>query len=163
MLKCERISHLRARNCARFNTVYSTTNEVGPQQDTPEHANLQEEQGFGYCSILGELIYAYVACRPDIGYHIRQRTALPGQWSGSCCLTLNTRIKTPRIKEVGPVKPVNTDFPYPTEIKELDIPEMTAEIICASVREGAPGVPAAPAPVVPRTTVTEQRKCSLSS
>ena len=42
--------------------------EVGPPEGSPEHANLAAEQGFAYRTLLGELFYAYIACRPDIGY-----------------------------------------------------------------------------------------------
>ena len=44
--------------------------DVGPEENTKEHADLQEKEGFGYRSLLGELMYAYVTCRPDIGYHV---------------------------------------------------------------------------------------------
>ena len=42
----------------------------GPKEGTIEHRNLQEKQGFSYQSLLGEIMYAYVSCRPDIGYAI---------------------------------------------------------------------------------------------
>jgi hypothetical protein len=43
---------------------------VGPLEGTREHADLASNQGFGYRSLLGELMYAYVSCRPDIGYAV---------------------------------------------------------------------------------------------
>ena len=42
----------------------------GPKEGTTEHRQLQEKQGFSYKSLLGEIMYAYVSCRPDIGYAI---------------------------------------------------------------------------------------------
>jgi hypothetical protein len=42
----------------------------GPNEGTIEHKKLQEKQGFSYRSLLGEIMYAYVSCRPDIGYAI---------------------------------------------------------------------------------------------
>jgi hypothetical protein len=42
----------------------------GPSEDTPEHTELQTEVGFSYRQVLGELIYAYVVCRIDIGYSV---------------------------------------------------------------------------------------------
>ena len=42
----------------------------GPKEGTPEHYKLQLEQGFSYRSLLGEMMFAYVSCRPDIGYAI---------------------------------------------------------------------------------------------
>jgi hypothetical protein len=43
---------------------------VGPSENTSEHAALQTQYGFSYRGLLGELIYAYVVCRLDIGYAI---------------------------------------------------------------------------------------------
>jgi len=40
----------------------------GPPENTAEHAALVEKYGFAYRTLLGELLYAYVTCRPDIGY-----------------------------------------------------------------------------------------------
>jgi hypothetical protein len=42
----------------------------GPPEGTPEHAAVQREAGFSYRQVLGELIYAYVICRLDIGYAV---------------------------------------------------------------------------------------------
>jgi Reverse transcriptase (RNA-dependent DNA polymerase)/GAG-pre-integrase domain len=43
---------------------------TGPADNTPEAAALVNKHGFTYRSVLGELIYAYVAGRLDIGYAI---------------------------------------------------------------------------------------------
>ena len=45
-------------------------NSEGPKEGTPEHASLEKQMGFGYRSLLGELLYAYVICQPDIGYSL---------------------------------------------------------------------------------------------
>ena len=50
--------------------ISSMFNHVGPSEDSPEHAALTLKHGFKYRSLLGELLYAYVTCRPDIGYAI---------------------------------------------------------------------------------------------
>jgi hypothetical protein len=42
----------------------------GPAKGTYEHAALAKKTGFSYRQVLGELIYAYVVCRLDIGYAI---------------------------------------------------------------------------------------------
>jgi hypothetical protein len=42
----------------------------GPSEGTPEHAALTEEFGFKYRTLLGELLFAYVICRLDIGYAV---------------------------------------------------------------------------------------------
>jgi hypothetical protein len=42
----------------------------GPASGTKEHAALERDSGFPYRQVLGELIYAYVVCRLDIGYAI---------------------------------------------------------------------------------------------
>jgi hypothetical protein len=42
----------------------------GPMEGTPEHAALELAAGFAYRQVLGELIYAYVVCRLDIGFAV---------------------------------------------------------------------------------------------
>ena len=43
---------------------------TGPSEGTNEHQNLQDKMGFSYRTLLGEMMFAYVSCRPDIGYAI---------------------------------------------------------------------------------------------
>ena len=50
-----------------LNELYTSE---GPLEGTTAHAKLAKEQGFSYRTLLGELLYAYVTCRPDIGYAI---------------------------------------------------------------------------------------------
>ena len=50
-----------------LSTLYA---ESGPTEGTQEHANLATAEGLSYRTLLGELLYAYVTCRPDIGYAI---------------------------------------------------------------------------------------------
>ena len=42
----------------------------GPTEKTPEAKQIAINHGFSYRNILGELIYAYVICRLDIGYAV---------------------------------------------------------------------------------------------
>jgi hypothetical protein len=42
----------------------------GPLEGTREHSALEKGVGFGYRQVLGELIYAYVICRLDIGFAV---------------------------------------------------------------------------------------------
>ena len=51
-------------------SVESLLRLVGPPEDSAEHHQLQEECGFSYRQLLGELVYAYTVCRLDIGYAI---------------------------------------------------------------------------------------------
>ena len=43
---------------------------AGPVENAPERKALKAEQGFGYRSVLGETLFAYVLCRPDVGYAV---------------------------------------------------------------------------------------------
>jgi hypothetical protein len=42
----------------------------GPAENTPEYRDIAAAAGFGYRQVLGELIYAYVVGRLDIGYAV---------------------------------------------------------------------------------------------
>ena len=42
----------------------------GHTEGSPEHRALEKKEGFAYRTLLGELLYAYVTCRPDIGYAV---------------------------------------------------------------------------------------------
>ena len=44
--------------------------DIGPLENTPESAVLATKMSFSYRSVLGELMYAYVVCRMDIGYAV---------------------------------------------------------------------------------------------
>ena len=50
-----------------LNTIFQ---ECGPDEGTTDAYKLEVAQGFGYRTLLGEMMYAYVTCRPDIGYAI---------------------------------------------------------------------------------------------
>ena len=42
----------------------------GFAEGTNDYQKLVDDYGFGYRTLLGELLYAYVTCRPDIGYAV---------------------------------------------------------------------------------------------
>jgi hypothetical protein len=48
--------------------IPSLSTLVGPTEGTTAHEHLQREVGFSFHQVLGELIYAYVLCRLDIGF-----------------------------------------------------------------------------------------------
>ena len=52
---------------ACLKTIYK---ERGPNEGTVDAFKLELSQGFGYCTLLGEMMYVYVTCLPDIGYAI---------------------------------------------------------------------------------------------
>ena len=44
--------------------------ETGPKEGVAAHKLLEDKMGFAYWTLLGELMYAYITCRPDIGYFV---------------------------------------------------------------------------------------------
>ena len=44
--------------------------EPGTKEGSPAHKALELKMAFTYCTLLGELMYAYITCCPDIGYAI---------------------------------------------------------------------------------------------
>ena len=57
-----------------MDTLHQIVKHVnGPKEGTAEHLihlALETKAGFAYRTLLGEMMYAYVSCRPDIGYPI---------------------------------------------------------------------------------------------
>jgi hypothetical protein len=39
-------------------------------EGTSEHASLSASHGFFYLTLLGELLYAYITCRPEVSYAV---------------------------------------------------------------------------------------------
>ena len=56
--------------CSKKNCLEQLFNHVGPKEHSPEAIALEKTAGFSYRTVLGELMYAYITCRPDIGYAI---------------------------------------------------------------------------------------------
>ena len=44
--------------------------KCGPDEGTIDTFKLEFSQGFGYHTLLGEMMYTYVICHPNIGYTI---------------------------------------------------------------------------------------------
>ena len=44
--------------------------EEGPLENTTGHFVLEKKKGFNHCTLLGELMYAYIFCHPDIDYAV---------------------------------------------------------------------------------------------
>ena len=44
--------------------------EGGFRENTPAYLALEREFGYGYRNLLGELMYAFISSRPDIGYAV---------------------------------------------------------------------------------------------
>ena len=51
-------------------SIHHTYKNVGPIEGTVDHQILEKKSGFAYRTLLGEMMYAYVTCRPAIGYAI---------------------------------------------------------------------------------------------
>ena len=43
---------------------------TGPKEGYTAHKVLEKKMGFAYRTLLGELMYSYITCRPDIGYSV---------------------------------------------------------------------------------------------
>ena len=53
-------------NC-KLEEIYTS---VGPSEGTSQHKTLEQAMKFPYRGLLGELLYAYVTARPDLGYSV---------------------------------------------------------------------------------------------
>ena len=57
-----------------FQNIYK---KCDPDERTVDAYKLELSQGFSYRTLLGEMMYAYVTCRPDIGYSITTMSKSP--------------------------------------------------------------------------------------
>ena len=44
--------------------------EMGYKEGTAQHKVLEDKAGFAYCTLLGEVMYAYMTCWLKVGYAI---------------------------------------------------------------------------------------------
>lgn len=44
--------------------------EVDPKEGTIDHQAIESKFGFSYHILRGEIMFAYMTCRPDIGYAV---------------------------------------------------------------------------------------------
>ena len=52
------------------NCIEKMYSEMGYKEGTAEHKVLEDKAGFAYCTLLGEIMYAYMTCQIDIGYAV---------------------------------------------------------------------------------------------
>ena len=43
---------------------------MGYKEGTAQHKVLEDKAGFAYCTLLGEIIYAYMTCQLDVEYAV---------------------------------------------------------------------------------------------
>jgi hypothetical protein len=71
----------------------------GPVEGTKEHEELQSKSGFSYRTLLGEMMFAYVSCRPDIGYAVTLMSKYgsnPTAYHYSCLKNIARYLRTTR-------------------------------------------------------------------
>ena len=94
----------------------------GPKEGTKEHRELQEKRGFSYRTLLGEMMFAYVSCRLDIGYAITlmsKYSSHPSEFHYNSLKSIAKYLRT--TKEWGIIfhrKGTQRDFPT-TNIPEI--------------------------------------------
>ncbi|KAG7340746.1 reverse transcriptase RNA-dependent DNA polymerase [Nitzschia inconspicua] len=89
---------------------------AGPSEGSPEHADLCASQGFSYRTLLGELLYAYITCRPDIGYAVvtlSKFASAPHAYHYSC---LKGSPGTPHNLSLDPSLPPFPSIPSPLQL-----------------------------------------------
>jgi hypothetical protein len=73
--------------------------QSGPVEGTKEHEELQLKSGFSYRTLLGEMMFAYVSCRPDIGYAVTLMSKYgsnPAPYHYSCLKNIARYLRTTR-------------------------------------------------------------------
>ena len=48
--------------------AWKLSKKCGPNKDAVDAFKLELSQGFAYCILLGEMMYDYITCRPDISF-----------------------------------------------------------------------------------------------
>jgi len=62
---------------------------AGLVENAHEHKALKAKQGFGCRSVLGEILFAYVLCHPDIGYAVTTLAKFSAAPNALHCKSLN--------------------------------------------------------------------------
>ena len=52
--------------------------DVDPKEDTTYHKSIESKFEFSYQTLLGEIMYAYMTYRPDIGYAVTTLSKFSG-------------------------------------------------------------------------------------
>ena len=100
-----------------------------------EHQDLQESMGFSYRQLLGELTYAYVICRPDIGYAVTMLSRFSTAPHRDHYLGLTRIAKYLR-------QTIHWGIIYWREQARMDLPNVTFDL--ASVNPTLPEFPSIP-------------------
>jgi hypothetical protein len=79
-------------DCIPFSSDTVNTLQLlrGPEEGTKEHSALEVSVGFQYRQVLGELMYAYIVCRLDIGFAV----TFLARFSGAPALAHYQALKT---------------------------------------------------------------------
>ena len=106
--------------------LYDTS---GPAEGSPEAKKLASDVGFSYRQLLGELIYAYVICRPDIGYAITLLSRFSGAPDRCHYDALKSVVKYLRATKSWGIhywrpapNPAFPDVPFTAEVAAPDLP-----------------------------------------
>ena len=109
---------------------------IGPLEGSKEAYALELKSGFSYRTLLGEMMYAYVTCRPDIGYAITTLSKFSTKPSALHYSYLKSVAKYLRITKHWGIRykrsVIRHDLPDPKHendlIQDANLPDFTVDI-----------------------------------
>ena len=103
-------------------TLNQIQKHEGFKEGTSDHIKLEKKFGFSYRTLLGEMMYAYVSCRPDIGYAITLMSKYgsnPADYHYKCLKDIAKYLRTTRTWGIR----------FRRQTKRADLPIGTAETV----------------------------------
>ena len=87
-------------------SIEQVFNDKGPPEGTTAHQVLGTRSRFNYRNVLGELMYVYITCRPDMGYAITTTSVSSVQVTDPTPVLSDDELVTLQLKEQNQ----NSDF-----------------------------------------------------
>ena len=108
-----------------------------PPEGLKEHTALSKQMGFGYWSLLGELLYVYVICCPDIGYSLvtlaqfnTNHSKIHHQYLKQVALYLHQTASWGIIYWCQEPNPLLPNIPFEQLVHATGLPSFPVEIDC---------------------------------
>ena len=124
-----------------IDAVRQVYDHKGPMEGTTEHRDIEKKSGFSYRTLLGEMMYAYVTCRPDIGYAITllsKFSSSPAEYHYACLKNIARYLRATKTWGIRYARPCQNDDLELNPPELLDGPDINSSLpeYPEDIREG---------------------------